>query len=56
MCCEKVKAESKVTPKGTSIKYVTLEGKGVREGVTVCDRGRGQDHVTSGFYKFLLYI
>ena len=27
--------------KGPSIKYVTLEGKGVREGVTVCDRGRG---------------
>src|SRR6218665_2002728 len=24
-----------------SIKYVTLEGEGVREGVTVCDRGRG---------------
>jgi len=27
---------------GPSRKYVTLEGgKGVREGVTVCDRGRG---------------
>jgi len=27
---------------GPSIKYVTLEGRGgVREGVTVCDRGRG---------------
>ena len=26
---------------GPSIKYVTLEGEGVREGVTVCDRGRG---------------
>src|SRR6218665_3277316 len=26
---------------GPSIKYVTLEGGGVREGVTVCDRGRG---------------
>ena len=24
---------------GPSIKYVTLEGKGVREGVTVCERG-----------------
>ena len=24
---------------GPSIKYVTLEGEGVREGVTVCDRG-----------------
>jgi len=27
--------------KGPSIKYVTLEGDGVREGVTVCDRERG---------------
>src|SRR6218665_2587138 len=27
--------------KGLFIKYVTLEGEGVREGVTVCDRGRG---------------
>ena len=26
---------------GPSIKYVTFEGEGVREGVTVCDRGRG---------------
>ena len=26
---------------GPSIKYVTLVGEGVREGVTVCDRGRG---------------
>jgi len=26
---------------GPSIKYVTLEGEGVQEGVTVCDRGRG---------------
>src|SRR6218665_1152748 len=25
--------------KGPSIKYVTLEGEGVREGVSVCDRG-----------------
>ena len=25
--------------KGPSIKYVTLEGEGVREGVAVCDRG-----------------
>ena len=34
---------------GPSIKYVTLEGEGVREGVTVCDRGRGESracHVT----------
>ena len=23
------------------MKYVTLEGEGVREGVTVCDRGGG---------------
>ena len=27
--------------KGPSIKYVTLEGEGIREGVTVCDRGKG---------------
>jgi len=27
--------------KGPSTKYVTLEGEGVREGVTVCDRGEG---------------
>src|SRR6218665_994474 len=27
--------------RGPSIKYATLEGEGVREGVTVCDRGRG---------------
>ena len=26
---------------GPSIKYVTLEGRGVRESVTVCDTGRG---------------
>ena len=26
---------------GPSIKYVTLEGEGIREGVTVCYRGRG---------------
>src|SRR6218665_1414846 len=32
---------------GPSIKYVTLEGEGVREDVTVCDRGEGQEHVTS---------
>jgi len=29
------------TEKGLSIKYVTLEGRGVRDSVTVCDRGRG---------------
>ena len=34
--------------KGPSIKYVTLEGEGVRKGVTVCDKGKGdQEHVTS---------
>jgi len=27
--------------RGPSIKNVTLEGEGVREGVTVCDRGGG---------------
>ena len=27
--------------RGPYIKYVTLEGEGVREGVTVCDRGGG---------------
>jgi len=32
-------------------------GEGVREGVTVCDRGEGgQEHVTSRLYKFLSYI
>src|SRR6218665_822488 len=30
-------------------------GGGVR-GVTVCDRGGGQEHVTSRLYKFLSYI
>src|SRR6218665_2504884 len=29
------------TVEGPSIKYVTLEGEGVRECVTVCDRGGG---------------
>ena len=33
--------------RGPSIKYVTLEGEGVREGVTFCDRGRGKELVTS---------
>ena len=33
--------------KGPSIKYVTLEGEGVREGVTVCDRGRGRVSVNA---------
>ena len=33
--------------KGPSIKYVTLEGEGIRESVTVCDRAGGQEHVTS---------
>ena len=44
--------------KGPSKKYVTLEGGGVREGVTVCDRGEwgGKEHVTSRLYKFLSYI
>ena len=33
---------SSFASKGPSIKYVTLEGReGVREGVTVCDRGVG---------------
>src|SRR6218665_1536057 len=32
---------------GASIKYVSLEVEGVRESVTVCDRGGGQEHVTS---------
>ena len=35
-----------------SRKYVTLEGEGVCEGVTVCDRGRGsKEYVTSHFAK-----
>jgi len=42
-------------PKGPSIKYVTLKGEG-SENETVCDRGRGQEHVTSHLYKFLSYI
>ena len=42
--------------RGPSIKYVTLEGEEVREGVTVCDRGGGKEHVTSSLYKFLSYI
>ena len=29
------------------MKYVTLEGEGVQEGGTVCDRGGDQEHVTS---------
>ena len=40
---------------GPPIKYVTLEGEGIREGVTVCDRG-GKEHVTSHLYIFLSYI
>ena len=36
---------------GPSIEYVMLEGEGVREGVTVCDRGRGgKEHVTYNFF------
>src|SRR6218665_2530909 len=31
-------------------------GEGVREGVTVCDRGGGQERVTSRLYKILSYI
>src|SRR6218665_970778 len=43
--------------KGPSIKYVTLEGEGVREGVIVCDRRKGvQEHVTSSFSNFFSYI
>jgi len=30
-----------VSLKGPSIKYVTLEEERVREGVTVCDSGKG---------------
>jgi len=32
--------------KGPSIKHVTLEGEGVQEGATVCDRGL-KEHVAS---------
>src|SRR6218665_1744801 len=39
---------------GPSIKYVTLEG--VREGVTVCDRGRGQRACDVTLLIFLSYI
>jgi len=39
------------------MKYVTLEGEGVREGVTVCDRGEGvQEHVTSHFKKNFIHM
>ena len=38
-----------------SRKYVTLEGEGVCEGVTVCDRGRGsKEYVTSHFAKKIM--
>ena len=40
---------------GPSIKYVTLDGEGVRESVTVCDRGRVQEHVTSHLNFFHTY-
>ena len=40
--------------KGLSIKYVTLEGEGVREDVSVCDRGGVKEHVTSRLYIFYL--
>ena len=46
-----MEAQEKPT-KGTSIKYVTLEVEGVREGVAVCDRGGVQEHVTSHFSNF----
>jgi len=40
-------------PIGAFIKYVTLVGEGVQEGVTVCDKGEGvQEHVTSHFSTF----
>ena len=40
---------------GPSIKYVTLEGEGVREGVTVCDRGRGPRACDVYAYKFVYH-
>jgi len=40
---------------GPSIKYVTLEGEGVR-GVTVCDRGGVQWHDTSHFKKYFIHM
>ena len=39
-----------------SIKYVTLEGEGDREGVTVCDRGGGREPVTSHLYVFIIHM
>jgi len=35
------KIQGQMSPWGPSIKYVTFDGEGVQEGVTVCDRGRG---------------
>jgi len=37
------------TYKGPLIKYITLEGEGVRVGLTVYDRGWVQEQVTSHF-------
>ena len=43
--------------KGPSIKYVTLEGEEVREGVTVCDRGRGVKSMWRHAYtKFIIHM
>src|SRR6218665_1933662 len=41
---------------GPSIKYATLKGEGVREGVTVCDRGRGSGACDVTLIHFLSYI
>ena len=39
---------------GPSIKYVTLEGEGVREDVTICDRGGGARACDVILLKFFL--
>ena len=41
---------------GPSIKYATLEKEGVREGVTVCYRRGGQEHVTSHLEFFIIHM
>ena len=40
---------------GPSIKYVTLKGEGVREGMTVCDRGRWLKRIWRHTYKFFYH-
>ena len=42
---------------GPSMKYITLQGDGVTESVTVCDRGRGvEEHVMSHYLTLNISI